>query len=662
MRPDLWMGGNWAAEAQFGLWNPVNLAVSVFVALTPHIALAVTVVKVAFMELLALGAYALMREYGASAWTSVAVAAALPFAGFTLFFDAASWVAGLMALSWTPWFWWMARRCARGRSNPFLAYAIGFLVMTNGSPYGAIALVVVLAGLAVESLLSRNAAGLRRLVLVGACIGTVAGVAYLPMALTAGVGWRGDGASFGSTGELAPDLSMLAATSSPSLLPRVDMWGEDGSTVPIAFTLWFLLPILPWLRWSVLRRRARELSALLVVATVFLVIALGPSELWLFRWPIRLLQYVLLPAAVLLAVLASSGLQTRRAGIRLSASAALVLIGGWLAVAAAPELVGRHLVATVILLVLAGALGMAARRARLLPAVLVGGTAVVLALQLAWTPRNMDLNPWYLPTRVDGFQAFGRHPGPVIQVATDGLVSPADRPAAWQDLLFGSTPVVAETESTTSYTGIGFNAFSRSLCLTFSGGSCAPALEAAWMPAGTLVPVPHLADAVKARSILVQNALVPELGTLEVPSGWVVAEETERITVFQRLGETPWQASRLAAVSDGVRVASAAAASPTEERVRVSTPSTGGAVQFARLAWPGYAASVAGRPLEVRQSAQGLIELQLPGGLVGAEVRLNFSPPGYRLAIPLLLVGLGAAAVHGLWWRRRRRDLPPFGA
>ncbi|MFP5416661.1 MAG: hypothetical protein ACLGHZ_07250 [Actinomycetes bacterium] len=655
LRPDLWMGGNWAAEAQFGLWNPVNLAGCVLVALVPHVAAAVTLVKLAVIELLALGGYALMREYGATAWVSAGVAAALPFAGFTLFFDAATWVSGLIAFAWTPWFWWAARRCARGTANPLVTYAVGYLVLTNGNPYGAIAAVVVLAGLAVEGLLTGNVAGVLRLVAVGACMGTAAGVAYLPMAVTAGVGWRGDGASFGSTGELAPDLSMLAATSSPSLLPRVDMWGQDGSTVPIAYTAWFLAPILPWLPWRLARLHARELAALVVTATAFLVVALGPSELWLFRWPIRLLPYIFLPASVLVAVLASGGLQTDGWRVRLGFSWCIVVAGGWLALAARPDLAGRHLLATGLVLALAGALGWAARRPATLPAVLAGGTAAVLACQLVWTPRNMDVNPWYFPTRVSDFQAYAdRHEGPLIQVASDRLVPAEDRPAAWGDLLFGSAPTLARVESTTSYTGIGFDAFSRALCLTFSGATCAPALAAAWAPAGTDVRVPHLADAVKARSIVVQNALVLEVSTLEVPEGWQLSEASERVTVFRRVGEPPWPDSRLAAVTDGVQVASARG-SATAERLRLSTPAAGGAVQFARLAWPCYTASVEGRSLEVRENAQGLIELVLPGGLADAELRLDFSPPGYPVAIPLLGAGFVGAVVHGVLWRRARK-------
>ena len=42
------------------------------------------------------------------------VAIALPFTGFTLYWDAGSWPSGLMAFAYAAWVWWVpsAARCA----------------------------------------------------------------------------------------------------------------------------------------------------------------------------------------------------------------------------------------------------------------------------------------------------------------------------------------------------------------------------------------------------------------------------------------------------------------------------------------------------------------------------------------------------------------------
>ena len=49
-------------------------------------------------------------------------------------------------------------------------------------------------------------------------------------------------------------------------------------TVPATFLVWFVLPLLPWLRYGVLRRRARELVGLGVITVLYLALTLGPSQ------------------------------------------------------------------------------------------------------------------------------------------------------------------------------------------------------------------------------------------------------------------------------------------------------------------------------------------------------------------------------------------------
>ena len=73
------------------------------------------VVKAFFLALLALGVYGLAREYTCPGFAAVA-AITVPFAGVTLYFDAASWASGLTALAFVPWFWWTLRRSAAASS------------------------------------------------------------------------------------------------------------------------------------------------------------------------------------------------------------------------------------------------------------------------------------------------------------------------------------------------------------------------------------------------------------------------------------------------------------------------------------------------------------------------------------------------------------------
>ena len=61
--PTLWAGGNIAAEALFGIWNPVLLAAMLLVSAVPNLVVASVLVKTAFLVILALGVYGLAREY-----------------------------------------------------------------------------------------------------------------------------------------------------------------------------------------------------------------------------------------------------------------------------------------------------------------------------------------------------------------------------------------------------------------------------------------------------------------------------------------------------------------------------------------------------------------------------------------------------------------------
>ena len=108
--PTLWAGGNIAAEALFGIWNPVLLATMVFVSLVPNLVVASVVVKTFFLVLLALGVYGPRpRVRGAARALGRRRRQIAAVAGVTLYFDAASWSLGLTAFALVPW---SGGRCA----------------------------------------------------------------------------------------------------------------------------------------------------------------------------------------------------------------------------------------------------------------------------------------------------------------------------------------------------------------------------------------------------------------------------------------------------------------------------------------------------------------------------------------------------------------------
>jgi hypothetical protein len=71
LEPSMWAGGNIAAEALFGIWNPVLLGNMALVSTIPDPLVAADLVKTEFLTILALGVYGVAREYHVGRWISI---------------------------------------------------------------------------------------------------------------------------------------------------------------------------------------------------------------------------------------------------------------------------------------------------------------------------------------------------------------------------------------------------------------------------------------------------------------------------------------------------------------------------------------------------------------------------------------------------------------
>ena len=657
MDPAGWMGGNNAAEAMTGIWNPVNLLNYLLVSTFDNLSIAAFVVMAEFLGLLAMGVFLLARGYGAARWPAAVVATALPFSGFTLWYEAAGWPAGLMAFTWVTHFWWSAHRLTRGRRGPILAFVFGFLAITTGNPYGALGLAVVTAALGVELVLRRRWGRLAHLAVLGACVGSVALLVHLPLLGANPVSSRGQLGGIVNDTFLVPDVGDLVAGSSPTYLPSMTIWNyatlED---VPSTYLAWFVLPLLPWLRWDRLRRRARSLTSVFVVAAWYLLATLAPSHVWLFRWPVRLVEYLWLPVVVLVAVVLTAGLAADAVRRRAAVSGAVVAVGAYLAWAVRPTGMGAVHLAGLALVAGLTALAVLAARRRGLPAlgaVVVLGTACVLTLQTSVLPPRPEGSPppewpaYDLPAVAAGMSAYE---GTVLQLASlNGATTQTVRDG---EIVFGNLARATGASTVTSYSGIGFREFAAALCTDYRGATCPEAFDRLWQPAGPGYDVP-LVDAMEVSTLVVQRALRPDVAALEPPPGWRVQLETPVRVVWVR-NEPLDEQARVSWASPGVDVL-ADSSSPQREEVayRADEP---GRVLFARLAWPGYTATVAGRPAEVVDGPAGLLAVEVPAG--EHVLVLEYRSPGLRVgALAAVAATLVVAVQTGVWWaiRTRRR-------
>lgn len=658
--PEMWAGGNVTAEALYGTYNPVLLAESVLVALVPNLAIGMTLVKMQFLALLAVGVYVLARQYGANRSMAFVAGLAMPFAGYTLYLDASTWASGLIAFAWIPHVWWSARASAMGRVNPVVPIVFGVLALTSGNPYGAVAVGVVFVAVIAEGVAVRRYPGIRSLVVSGVAIVSMSAIVYLPLVFTTGVSVRTQ-TGVSNDGTLRPGLGDLLNLSALSNQPYGPLFGSSVATVPLTFLVWFLVPLAPWIRWGSLRSLGRSTVSLAVFGGVYLVLLLGPSNLWLFRWPARLIEYGQLPVVVVAAVALSAGLARERWRLRLGITAALILLQFYLSWAEVPDDAGIHLAALGFTVALTGVtLLVAFRRPRAVAVVLAAGIAVVLAAQTnLWFTGNDNVAPWRFPRQVAFLEEHfdGRYPGTTFVIAHPENISTDDPTGQWGDILFGSLYQPAGVRAVNNYAGISFEKFVGALCINYYGGvECPDAVDLlVGESPGTGV---SWLDAMRVDTVVVQNS-GPYGGAHALDAlpadDWDVHVE-HGVTVGTRTTSQPWPDGRLSATTPGLEITRDVATTDTHECV---TYTGSGTVTFALLAWPGWTASVDGHPVEITESPGGLLQVELPdSGDELSTLTIRFTPPGSTAGWVLAGIGLVVALAQGAWaavGRRRTR-------
>jgi hypothetical protein len=656
--PTAFAGGNVVGEANYGLFNPVTLANAVLVSGFDELARASFVVTAEFLVLLGLAVRSLAVAYWAHRAAAFTAGMVVPFCGFTLYWGAGNWICGLMSITWVTWTWWAARRYSSGAGGPLAIVVFGGLAVTVGYPYALLGVLVVLAGLSIELLSARRFPRLGGLVLAGLCVGGITLLVYLPLVAALPVGDRMHSAAISNSSYLAPSLGDLIGLSSPTLLPEINAWGRPSDVVPSVYLSWLVLPLLPWLRW----RNSGDWRArlgLLVPTGAFLLMTLGPDRIWMFRWPLRLVEYSWVGACVCFALVLSKGLARDHAPSRAVISAAIVGGGFFLAWASTPLDGTRHLLWTAAVGSLVALTVTAVRRhgLRMLAVMAVLGTVIVTPAQAAtagWDhhPVVPDLDIGRVSDLATVRSAGETYRGTVYQMADVGLLGPEATRGGY--LTFGNMAAAAGHQSINRYTGIAYATFMQNMSLNYRGS-----VRDDWPVATLYEDVPGydtpIIDALGIDTlVLATRGNEPE--DRRPQAGWRTVLRDEHRTVLQRRvvsadgpDVTP---------STGVEVVAAADAG-TGARLTVRSDD-GGTVLLDRLAWPGYsAATAAGDVVDVREGPLGLVELAVPAG--EHVIDLEYRVPGLRAgAAAVILGGLVALAHQLVWWRGRRRGGDPL--
>ncbi|RMI29981.1 DUF2339 domain-containing protein [Nocardia stercoris] len=656
LAPDQWMTGNYTQE-EAGLFNPPQLLVDLIAPSVSNLAVLVTVVKLIFSIIAALGVFRICREYGSRPeWAAVA-GVAFPLTGWFLFFDEASWVTSLTGTAWMLHAWAASIRYLRGRSGPLPVFVYLYLAISVEYVFPAVEGVLMLFAVAVGELVFRKAwREVVRLALVAGCAGLVGLATYLPSMLSAKVSWRGT-SQINNDQFLTVPWSESLNASLPSTLPSFTSWWGYIQPLPVTYIAWFLIPVLAFVDWGRARAAWKELTSIALFAIMFLMWTAGPGTIGPLRWPARVLPMLAVGLLILVCVLMGRFGTVR--DWRQRSIAAGVLIGLlWVrSFSADPHNWHWHLLSALLVAGLgAAAVWLWRTRGVALACVLV----VVAMFPIAYgqvaraQPTPMS---WNLPADMAAAQrAFPGFDGLTLQLGNRGLLQPGDRTleGAYSSLVFGNYAKDVHRNYVNGYTPNGHFWFGDMICMAWDSSVCPDSYRRVF--ATEPVTGRTIADLMKVDRVVLQKALYPDAGNQPAPAGWHFVEypgHQRWIWVLERDGGPISGVNGRVADAHNVSAVSTSE-TPYTSVVKVSSQS-GGKVVFARLGWPGYRVTLNGHPVSFTTVAKSFVAVDVPAGTDNAELVVTWRPPGWLIGSAAAAAGLfGLAAMQWLYLRPRR--------
>jgi len=667
LNPAAWQAGNYWAEGQWGLLNPLTWAVAVFTRLIDDPVVSMTVVKVLFLAGMTLGVYLLARTFGAAPpWAALAGILA-PLAGFTVFMDAPSWATGLFNAAVLPWAWWALRRVVEDGAGPVGYLAASYLLITFGYVFGVMILAMVLVESLVRAVVARDRRRILASFLASVWGALVTVIVYLPGILTAPVTERA-GFSVFNVGFLNADLTDMGSAASPTATGSIGAWWGFATDAPLAYVAW-AIPLfglfLPVSRAIVMRS-----VPLLVIGGIALLMVIGPSHVGPLRWPIRMMPYLVIAVVVLLAVVATTAFPGQITRRRALAAFGILAAMTYLAFANAPG--GWRSLALVALLqaaAIAVIWWFAVRRERRVRPSgrrTTYGVLVAVAVTAALVPLQMRLFPETplpvnaVPRSVQQMTStLAGSPGDAFVVGD--VYAGSDDELSYRERLIANLWYLSPTPVGSLYTVLPFSTFSNDLCTDLRGSTCEAALATLWSTDETTSR--SVADLMALSTVVAMTATYPDIP--EVPDGWSVRSGGEFTWVLER-GEPVEGAGGVVSTGRGTEVE---AVSVSDDAVTFTVSSVGAdsRVVLSRLAYPGYTVNGA----ELADPVRGwLLTVDVAGLAAGDIVTVSFRPPGFvvemiaAVLVAGLLVGwpLGRILVRrrvSSRWDRHGRDIRP---
>ncbi|HVM28183.1 MAG TPA: hypothetical protein VM433_11015 [Mycobacteriales bacterium] len=673
---DLVESSGHAIEYQNAIYNPVNVALSVFLAGVDDVAFGSFVYFLVHAVVLTAAAAWLGRTLGLSAGWTVAFAVSVGFQPYTWVWGA-GWYQAVTSFTW---FVVAVAAAMAFHQQPRRRYGWAVLLGTYGACTSGWPLAIPFLGIVVATLLLARLAlraPRRDTAWLGAWYagGVIASlVALYPLVASFALATRSAGMRNNANFNVVP-LEGLLHFADPSYWGWfVNFGGLARQELPHFYVAWFVLPVLVLWRRGPFEARTRALLLTAVAAVVLAALgALGPERVLVFRFPTRFLQYFgffLLVTAALLVARGSFAFTRRRLGVLLGLVALLTLNS----LQADPLGGDRILPLCLALAALVAAtwwLGSRshARAARwrgpLADAVIASGTVLLLGwlAVLHPEPRGIDYGfPSDLrtvePLSLEDYTLFyGTYP------RTDA--SAEELRSFYAEYHPSSTGLMAGTRQVNGYSPLGNRFFRDRFPMddqgNFRAGGAArfaafdPATGVTWLE---LLRVDQVIALLGDRADELEDVL---------GAPWTRTSEGEWTATYR--GPTYDLPGLLSYVSPGTAVAAVTeqecGAGPNHECVDVRGGTEEGRLVFARLWFPGYSATLDGEPVEVQRHGDLLVAVDVAPGDAGRLELTYRSPRVLRLTVlagaSLVALGVGSVLVPLSTARprgRRRRPAP----
>ena len=338
LSPYSWVCGNLAGEFQYGAFsvfvNAVIIAVWEFPFTFPQQAAAVSI---AHLFALAVGAFLLARDRLFSVPVSIFVALIASLNGWIICWGATDWFGALGAFTWLPWAWWGAARALdpqRSKLRFLWPAPFVYLVVTGGFPYTVLMLFLLIAWLAIKSLVETRSIWSVVPMLFGVALGfglsAPAWLAILDLVQgsarelqPARAHWQWLVPPAALPGLILPCWTVNWSDFSNRYLPHTAMELACGLVAPVA-----LIAGLVWRGRALVRQIKWELFLLLFVLLLSMLPTAGFFR-WSFRWlPLFHLVLAICAAELLHLRMGSSALGEPTSDRPVLATAALVLTAG----------------------------------------------------------------------------------------------------------------------------------------------------------------------------------------------------------------------------------------------------------------------------------------------------------------------------------------------